>query len=91
MLVDVEISNSASQPRWRVRNAVELGAVLARIRRERGETQAEAAHQIGVHTPYLSHIEHGRGVEQMLRVFNLLRHYGYEMRIVPTGKADAEG
>ena len=85
-----EMSNSRGQPSWQVRNAVELGAVLARIRRERGETQADAARQIGAHTPYLSHLEHGRGVEQMLRVFNLLRHYDYEMRIVPRTQDDAE-
>lgn len=84
------MSNLSGRPIWRVRNAVELGAVLARIRRGRGETQAEAARQIGVHTPYLSHLENGRSVEQMVRVFNLLRHYGYELRVVRTGQDDAE-
>ena len=74
-----------------MRNAVELGAVLSRIRRNRGETQLEAARQIGVHTPYLSNLENGRGVEQMLRVFNLLRHYGYEIRIAPKGGNGARG
>jgi transcriptional regulator with XRE-family HTH domain len=77
------MGNSTPRPTWRARNAVELGAVLARIRRDRGETQLEAARQIGVHTPYLSNLENGKGVEQVLRVFNLLRHYGYELQIVP--------
>lgn len=75
---------------WRARNAVELGAVLARIRREQGETQAEAGRWIGAHTPYLSNLENGRSVEQMTRVFNLLRHYGYELRVVRIEDDDAD-
>jgi transcriptional regulator with XRE-family HTH domain len=71
------------QRTWTAQNAVELGRVLATIRRELGESQEDTAHYIGVHAPYLSKIEQGKPSGQVLRIFNLLRHFGYELQLVP--------
>jgi transcriptional regulator with XRE-family HTH domain len=76
--------------KWRASNVVELGAVLAAIRRSAGESQEDAAREIGVHPPYLSKIERGKPAGQVLRIFRLLRHYGYEIALVPSERSDAD-
>lgn len=49
------------------------------FREEAGLTQAEFAEGVGVHRPYLSGVERGRGTEQLARVFRMLRRLGLEV------------
>lgn len=71
---------------FRVTNNYELGRALALIRQNLGKTQEEIAPLIGSQRSYLSKLENGLATEQIIKIFMLLREYGYEINLDPKGK-----
>lgn len=67
---------------WRAGTPGELGAALARIRRERGLRQADLAERTGLRREYVSRMESGLATEQVRSLFAALRALGYEIELV---------
>lgn len=67
---------------FRATNNFELGRALALIRHQLGKTQQEVAPLVGSQRSYLSKLEGGAATEQLIKIFMLLREYGYEIHLV---------
>lgn len=68
---------------FRATNNFELGRALALMRLQLGKTQEEIAPLIGSQRSHLSKMENGLATEQLIKIFLLLREYGYEINLVP--------
>jgi len=64
-----------------VYSAADLGVAVREFRTAAGLTQAELAHQAGVHRSYLSALENGNVSEQLERVVDLLRRLGVHISL----------
>lgn len=68
----------------RVSTPVQLGAVIRRLRRERGLTQRQLAGSAGVSTRWLVMFENGRNAgAEVSRIFDVLRALGMNLAVVP--------
>ncbi|MGP8065148.1 MAG: helix-turn-helix domain-containing protein [Acidimicrobiales bacterium] len=83
------MDTSKQQSSWIATNPIELGRILARVRRQTGLSQEQMAARVGVHRPYLSKLEHGVATEQLRRVFAIVRETGYELLVAPRDDHDA--
>ncbi len=74
-----------STSEFRIYNPESLGAAVRRFREDSGLTQAQLAKLAGIDRSYLSALENGEMVEQVVRLVALLGQLGARLVVV---KAD---
>jgi len=76
----VRSSYHARMPRSRVidRDAAVFGAIVARLRMERGWTLADFARFTGMNATWLGVLEHGRNVPSLTTILRLAAVFGIE-------------
>ncbi len=74
-----------STSEFRIYNPESLGAAVRRFREDSGFTQAQLAKLAGIDRSYLSALENGEMVEQVVRLVALLGQLGARLVVV---KAD---
>jgi transcriptional regulator with XRE-family HTH domain len=71
--------DSSADPRnltWGIRNPADLGRAIAGARRERGLSQENLAHELGIERTYLSELEAGQSTIALERALRALRRLG---------------
>ncbi len=73
-----------------VRSAEDIGVLIARARRDRGQSQRDLAAEVGVSQAWLSRVERGHQKSWIGQVLRLAAHLGVHLHAGPTERTDTK-